>query len=129
MKTVVSFIIVSVLSLSAYAHDMTPTYPQLKYSWKEGLLETELEVFNKRNDVDYYEIGVFTEDWEPVAFVSSFKIFKLDYLERIRFTVYIREDDKNRATYVCSKSRSRNVPAPTAVISSTICSKFKKDDL
>jgi len=129
MRLLYSFLLGVFLSFSSYAHDMTPTYPKLELSYMEGLLVTELEVFNKRNDVKYYEVGVFTKDWEPVPFVTSFKIFKLEYLERVRFSVYIRDVDKDRALYICSKSRTREEPGASTQISSTICSKIVKDDL
>lgn len=126
-KYLVSFLAI-LLSTAVYAHDMTPTYPELQRSYIDGVLVTELEVFNKRNDVKYYEVGVFDSDFNPVPFVTSYKIIKLEYLERVRFSVYIRNKDESRATYVCTKSRTRENPGPTTMISSTICSKFKKDD-
>lgn len=128
MKNYIVAFILLLFSTNVFAHDMTPTYPELEVSYIDGLLVTELEVFNKRNDVDYYEIAVFDDEWLPVPFVTSYKIIQLKYLERVRFSVYIRSTDRDRATYVCSKSRTRNDPAPSAVISSTICSKFRKDD-
>lgn len=113
---------------TALAHDMVPTYPKLRLSYMSNVLVADLELLNKRNDIEYYEISVFDETWNPVPFVTSYKIIKLEYLERTKFNVYIRSSDKNRATYICSKSRTRGNPNPSAVISSMICSKFKKDE-
>ena len=127
-RLLLSVLFLCIFNKAAIAHDMTPTYPELQPSYMSGLLVADLEVFNKRNDIRYYEIAVFDSEWIPVPFVTSYKIFKLEYLERIRFSVYIRDDDKDRATYVCTKSRTREDPAPTTMISSTICSKFKKDN-
>jgi hypothetical protein len=110
------------VSSFAFAHEMTPTYPQLRPSAYAGLIVTEMEVFNKRNDVKYYEIAVFDEKWNPIPFVSSYKVFKLEYLSRVQFEVYIRAKDKYRAEYICSRSKLNNgMPA----ISSMICSRFK----
>jgi hypothetical protein len=110
------------VSSFAFAHEMTPTYPQLRPSAYAGLIVTEMEVFNKRNDVKYYEIAVFDEKWNPIPFVSSYKVFKLEYLSRVQFEVYIRAKDKDRAEYICSRSKLNNgMPA----ISSMICSRFK----
>ena len=110
------------VSSFAYAHEMTPTYPKWKLSIYNDLLVTKMEMFNKRNDVEYYEIAVFDEDWNPIPFVSSYKVFKLEYLSRVEFEVYIRARDKDRAEYICSRSKLNNgMPA----ISSMICSRFK----
>ena len=128
MKKLLISLLLLFTTKAAIAHDMTPTYPELQPSYMIGLLVADLEVFNKRNDIDFYEIAVFDSEWLPVPFVTSYKIIKLEYLERVRFSVYIRDDDKDRATYVCTKSRTREDPAPTTMISSTICSKFKKDN-
>ena len=124
MKKLLTTILIF-FTFSVSAHDMTPTYPKLEPSYLEGVLVTELELFNKRNDVKYYEIGVFDENWNPIPFVSSYTLFKLEYLEKIKFEVYIKESDQLKATYICSKSRSRSDPSPQTMISSTICSKFQ----
>lgn len=120
-------LILLLFSTSAFAHDMVPTYPELRPSYLDGVMVTELELFNKRNDVEYYEIAVFDENWNSVPFVTSYKILKLSYLDRIKFSVYIRSKDKDRAMYVCTKSRIRGESGPSTIISSMICSKFKKD--
>ena len=113
------------LSLSASAHEMTPTYPTWKQSVFPDVVQTSMEMFNKRQDVDYYEIGIFDESWNPVPFVSSYKIFQLHYLGHVKFDVYIRKEDKDRAIYICSKSKLRKADEVRTAISSKICSKFK----
>ena len=95
----------------------------------EGLLVTEIELFNKRNDVEYYEIAVLDKDFKAVPFVSSFQVFKLEYLKKVKVEIYIRERDRQKAYYVCSRSRapdSEKVNINTG-ITSMICSKFKRD--
>ena len=57
------------VSSIAFAHEMTPTYPEWRYSIYSDLLVTKMEMFNKRNDVEYYEIAVFDENWNPIPFV------------------------------------------------------------
>jgi len=111
-----------VMPVLGHAHEMTPTYPTWKIAYFRDLLVTEMEMFNKRADIEYYEVGVFDENWNPIPFVSSFKLFKLEYLSRIKFEVYIREQDKVRAKYICSKSKLREGENK---ISSKICSRFK----
>ena len=110
---------------SAYAHEMTPTYPKLEPSHVSGVYKTTMEMFNKRQDVDWYEIGVFDSEWNSIPFVSSYKIFNLNYLGHVKFDIYIRESDKTRATYVCSKSKLRKEDTSKTAVSSRICSKFK----
>lgn len=117
------FTLLLLLPSFAFAHEMTPTYPKWKTSIYSNLVVTTMEMFNKREDVEYYEIAVFDEKWNPIPFVSSFRLFKLDYLSRIKFEVYIREQDKLRAEYICSTSKLRDNSAPA--ISSMICSRFK----
>lgn len=111
------------VSTFAHAHEMTPTYPEWKYSIYDGLLVTKMEMFNKRDDVEYYEIAILDDQWNLVPFVSSFKIIRLDYLARVKFDVYINKKDRHRAEYICSKSKIRTKTKPT--ISSMICSRFK----
>lgn len=82
-------------------------------------------MFNKRKDVDYYEIGVFNKDFEPIPFVSSYKVVKLQYLQHLKFDVYINNKDKKHARYICSKSKLRKDEKVRTAISSRICSKFK----
>lgn len=119
----ISILLVLLVPLSSFAHEMTPTYPKWRISSYEGLLVTEMEMFNKRYDVEYYEIAVLDEEWNPIPFVSSYKIFKLDYLGKINFEIYIREQDKDKVEYVCSRSKMRDKKAPG--ITSMICSRFE----
>ena len=109
----------------ASAHDMTPTYPKLRPSHLDNVYVTEMEMFNKRADVEYYEIGVFDKDFNPIPFVSKYQVVKLRYLGHVNFEVYIRKEDVGRATYVCSTSKLRKDDSVRTVVSSRICSKFK----
>lgn len=107
------------------AHEMTPTYPKLEPSHLDNVYRVTMEMFNKRDDVEYYEIGVFDKEWKPIPFVSSYKIIKLRYLGHVSFDIYIRKDDVSRAEYVCSKSKLRKDSKTKAAINSRICSRFK----
>jgi len=113
------------MSNQVLAHEMTPTYPKLTPAYIDGVYQTTMEMFNKRQDVEWYEIGVFDKDFKPIPFVSSYKILNLKYLGHVTFDVYIREGDKDRATYVCSKSKIRKDGSTKTAVSSRICSKFK----
>ena len=114
-------------SHSAFSHEMTPTYPMWKYAYMDELLVTRIEVFNKRNDVEYYELGVFDKDWKPIPFVSQYVILNIPYLERVEVDVYIREIDKFNAEYICSRSKIKTENLKSSSISSKICSRFKHE--
>ncbi len=42
-----------------------------------------MEMFNNRTDVEWYEVGVFDDDWKPIRFVTKNRIFKLEYIIRV----------------------------------------------
>jgi hypothetical protein len=110
---------------TANAHEMTPTYPKLEPSHLDGLLVTTMQMFNKRAEIEYYEIAVFDKEWNPVPFVTSYNVIKIDYLGKVTFDVYIRKSDKNRVGYICSRSKLRKEPTVRTAVASRICSKFK----
>tara|TARA_R110000822_G_scaffold13329_4_gene47401 strand:+ start:11403 stop:11789 length:387 start_codon:yes stop_codon:yes gene_type:complete len=114
-----------ILSSAVSAHEMVPTYPVLEPSYLDGLHKTTMTMFNKREDVDFYEIGVFDSEWNSIPFVSNYTIFKIPYLSTVTFDVFIRDIDKNKAVYVCSQSKLKKGTATRTAISSRICSKFK----
>jgi len=107
------------------AHEMTPTYPKLSPSHLDNVYKVTMEMFNKRQDVEYYEIGVFDKEWKPIPFVTSYQVIKLRYLGHVTFDVYIRKVDVSRAEYICSKSKLRKDDGSRTSVSSRICSKFK----
>ena len=121
-KWIIMFLLVS---FPALAHEMTPTYPKLEPSHLDNVYMVTMEMFNKRDDVEYYEIGVFDEEWNPIPFVTSYKIIKLRYLGHVSFDVYIRKEDVSKAEYICSKSKLRKDSNSKTAISSKICSRFK----
>lgn len=125
MRLLAYLIVGIMLALPAQAHEMVPTYPKLVPSHVDGLLKTTMKMFNKRVDVEYYEIGVFDKDFNPVPFVTTYNIFKLDYLGHVTFDIYIRARDRDRAEYICSKSKIRKDSNTKTAISSKICSKIK----
>lgn len=126
MLRYVLLMLVWVVSSPVYAHEMVPTYPKLEPSYMEGLYKTSLTVFNKRPEIEYYEIGVFTEEWEPIRFVSSYKVYKVPYLSTVTFDIYIQDINKDRVTYICSVSKLRKSVVNRTAISSKICSKVKR---
>ena len=110
----------------AEAHEMVPTYPKWEPSYLgDNLVKTTMTMFNKREEIEYYEIGVFDDNWETIPFVSQYQVLKIPYLSTVTFDVYIRRDDKYRARYVCSRSKIRKEDLTRTAVSSRICSKFK----
>ena len=121
-------ILLSLLFISglAQSHEMVPTYPKWNPGIYPGILETTIEIFNKRSDVEFYEIGVFDKDWQPVYFVADYKVFKLKYLSSISIDVYIAKENRARVEYICSRSKIRSSDQIRTAVSSKICSRFRK---
>lgn len=121
--------IVGALACSpAWSHEMTPTYFELKPAYVDGIATTKFQLFNRRVDVRYYEINVFDEDWNSIPFATNENIIKLEYLDRDEIEIYIREEDINRITYICTRSNTVQGEAESSVITSRICSKRKESD-
>jgi hypothetical protein len=126
MKYLVCLFLAAVMATNANAHEMVPTYPKLEPSFIEGLSKTTMTVFNKRPEVEYYEIGVFNKNFESIPFVSSYKIYKIPYLSTVTIEVYIRDVDKKDVTYICSRSKLKKADLNRTAVSSKICSKVKQ---
>ena len=107
------------------AHEMTPTYPKWRPSHLDNVYVTTMEMFNKRDDVEYYEIGIFDKEFKPIPFVTSYTVLNIKYLGHVTFDVYIRKDNVSDAEYICSTSKLRKEDAKRTAVSSKICSKFK----
>ena len=125
MKKLLSSLLLLVVASTSVAHEMVPTYPRWEPSQFSDVLETTVEIFNKRADVEYYEISVFDRDWKPVPFVTSYRVIQLKYLGTASIEVFIKKSDKIRAEYVCSRSKLRKGSEARTAVSSTICSRFK----
>ena len=126
-RSVIISIFLMLISFSSYSHEMTPTYPKFKDSFMDGLLVTEMEIFNKRRDVDYYEIGVFDKDFKAIPFVSSYTVYKVDYLQTVSVEIYVRRNDEPQITYICSRSKVLEQRVSNTSIASTICSKIRRN--
>jgi len=103
---------------------MTPTYPMWSVSHVQGVVKTTMEIFNKRADVEYYEITVTDKKGDPVPFVSQYKLAHIKYLQHLKFDIYINSDDVPRAQYICSRSKLKG-EGTTTLLSSKICSKIR----
>ena len=120
-----SVILWVLLSSSVVAHDMTPTYPEWKMSFIPSAKMTTMQVFNKRADVQWYQIGVFDKDWNSIPFVTRYKIIRIKYLSRVKFDVYVSDEDAKQAEYICSTSKLRGNDDFKPIVESKICSRFK----
>lgn len=120
-------IILGLLLLSGYAsaHQFTPTYPVLEQSYIDGVRVAKMELFNARTDVEWFQIDVFDEDWIPVPFAMGDKIFQIKKYKTKKLEIFIREADKDRAVYICSRSRLRKEDFQDSGFASRICSKIK----
>ena len=107
------------------AHDMTPTYPKWKMSFIPSAKMTTMQVFNKRSDVEWYQIGVFDKEWQPIPFVTRYKIINIKYLKRVEFDVYVNEENAKLAEYICTTSKLRGNDNFKPIVESKICSRFK----
>ena len=125
MKKLLSGLLLTVLASTSFAHEMVPTYPRWVPSQFGDVLKSTVEIFNKRADVEYYEIAIFDRDWKPVPFVTSYKVIQLQYLGTASIDVYIKKADRSRAEYVCSRSKLKKGSETRTAVSSTICSRFK----
>ena len=114
-----------VLSCSANAHQFLPTYPKFQNSFVEGVVYTKMELFNKRKEIVFYELGVFDGDWNSITFATESKIIRVNYLETKYINVYIKKEDLNRAVYICTESKIKKEDIQATSIASKICSKIK----
>ena len=110
---------------SVAAHDMTPTYPKWKMSFIPSANMTTMQIFNKRADVEWYQIGVFDKEWNSIPFVTRYKILNIKHLQRVKFDVYVNETNAELAEYICSTSKLRGNDDFKPIVESRICSRFK----
>ena len=106
------------------AHEMTPAYPIVKPSHVTGVVKVDLSLFNSREEINYYEIGLYDLNWDRIPFSAVYRIIKVGYKERKNFSVYIRESDLDEAVYVCTTSKIRRQLETKTLISSKICSRL-----
>ena len=124
MKFLVSFIFV-LFSTTVTAHELTPTYPQLRPAYVDGVLVTTLKIWNRRTDVEYYEISVYDKYWKELPFAAGDKIMKLSYLEKKQFDVYIKSEHEKRAEFICTTSKLMRDDVLSTGVKSRICSRIK----
>jgi len=124
MRSIILSIMLALITYVASAHELTPTYPEMKPSYVDGISVVNLLLFNRREDVQYYEIEVFDKDFNPIAFAASERIVKVNYLEKKSLEIYIKDSDKNDVTYICTHSKIVK-GISTSFVASRVCSKVK----
>jgi hypothetical protein len=105
------------------AHELTPTYPELRSSYMNDVYEVKLKMWNARGDVEYYKIEVTDEDWNDVPFITTEKVFRLKHFGRRDISIFLPSD--TTATYICTRSMLEKGNASKSIISSKVCSKIK----
>tara|TARA_R110002124_G_scaffold156875_1_gene323992 strand:+ start:3310 stop:3702 length:393 start_codon:yes stop_codon:yes gene_type:complete len=118
-----------VLLLASYvsAHEMTPAYPKLLPSYIDGVYVANMKLYNRRSDVEFYKIEVFTNDWKSIPFASTTKVINLKYKRSKLFSVYVRAADMKDVVYICTESKVFKAVDQVTLVSSRICSKIKQE--
>ena len=91
MKILIVMLMLAFSVSAVNAHEMTPTYPKWRPSHLDNVYVTTMEMFNKRDDVEYYEIGIFDKDFKSVPFDMLHLMFifaKTMSAERNMFALY-----------------------------------------
>lgn len=123
MKKFIAAVAVIFLAATAQAHEWTPTYPKFEPSFLDDIVVTTMTLFNKRKEIEYYEIFVYDEDWNTIPFATPNKLINVPYLSQKTVEIYIREIDCERIEYICTTSRRFVDDVESTGIDSRICSK------
>lgn len=121
----ISIIAVALITTSAAAHELTPTYPEIESAYIDGVSVIKMKMWNRRDDASYYEVNVYDGEWKSVPFATPEKIIKLGYLEHKSFELYIRDADRDKIKYICTISKQLKQDVQSTGIKSRICSKVK----
>ena len=113
----------------AQAHEQTPAYPKVLPSHVKGVVKVQLQLLNRRKEINYYEVGLFDKNFNEIDFTTKRRIIKIGYEEKIDFDVYLRKVDLKKAVYVCSASKILKSNNSRAIVSSIVCSKLGGEPL
>lgn len=123
MKRLFTAVAVSLFAATAQAHEWTPTYPKFEPSFLDGIVVTTMSLFNKRKEIEYYDISIYDQEWQPVPFATTSKLVHVSYLETKSIDIYIREVDCDRIKYICTESKIFTDDTSQTGVTSRICSK------
>lgn len=122
MKWCIAAVVALFAATTATAHQWTPTYPKFENSFVEGVVVTTMKLFNRREDVRFYEINVYDEEWNPIRFATATKVVEMNYLEQKNIEIYVLESDCDQIEYICTVSKLL-LDDTSNGINSRICSK------
>jgi hypothetical protein len=114
------------ISSSAAAHEMTPTYVEFKPSYVDGVYVTTINLWNRRNDVEYYEISVLDQMWKKIAFATRDRIIKIPHLSKEKIDIYIKQDDIEDVEFICTSSKQLKSDVKSTGVRSMICSRIER---
>lgn len=114
------------ISSSAVAHEMTPTYVEFKPSYVDGIYVTTVDLWNRRNDVEYYEISVLDEMWKRIPFTARDRIIKISHLKKQKIEIYIKQEDLKDVEFVCTSSKQLKSDVKSTGVKSMICSRIER---
>ena len=123
------FILGFALGECVHAHEQTPAYPKIAPSHVNGVVKVQLQLLNRRKEINYYEVGLFDKDFNELDFTTLNKIIKIKYGEKKDFDVYLRKSDLYKAVYICTASKILISNKSRAVVSSIVCSKLGGEPL
>ena len=110
----------------AVAHELTPTYPKLTPSYIPGVLSTHVVLWNARQEIDFYKVNVLDENMNPISFIATGgDLKKVDYLGRAHIEIFVREEDQDKARYICTESKLKRGSVQRSLVASKVCSKIK----
>tara|TARA_R100000541_G_scaffold10601_3_gene18551 strand:+ start:214 stop:606 length:393 start_codon:yes stop_codon:yes gene_type:complete len=125
-KLITAVIFLSLAS-AVIAHEQTPAYPKMKYSTVKNIVKYELSLFNQREEIKYFQIALYDQNFEGLPFSAKYRIMKVDYQTRKNFDVYIRKQDLGRAMYICTISKVAKGIRSKPFVQSMVCSKIKEE--
>lgn len=114
------------ISTSAAAHELTPTYFKFKPSFVEGVLTTQMSMWNRRADAEYYEVMVLDRMWKKIPFATSERLFRLSHLSKRNIDIYIKAADLKRVELICTASKQLKTDVDSTGIRSMICSRIER---
>jgi hypothetical protein len=127
-KKLLCYVTATLLPLSVAAHEMTPTYFDITPSFINGVSRIEINIFNKREDVRYYEIQVFDDEWNLIeSRTGQNNLVQLNYLEKKTIDIYISDTQVSNVELVCSVSKILSRDVDTSALRSRICSRIRRE--
>jgi len=118
-------LILSLAAFNVWGHEFGPAQVELKPSiYNAEILETDVRLYNRRDDALWFEFKVYDKDFKPVPFNADSKIVRQETDSGKNYKIRIKRRDFERATYVCTISKILISLGPKT--KTTICLAIKK---